>query len=69
MSGSAADADTVRLTVRGQLGPDLAVCFDDLDIDVRPRHTVLVTASDDVAHLVSLLQALERRGVVVDRIT
>lgn len=69
MSGPAADADTVELTVRGQLGPDLAVCFDDLDLDVRPRHTVLVTGSDDIAHLVLLLQELERRGVVVDRIT
>ena len=69
MSDPAADADTVRLTVRGQLGPDLAVCFDDLDIELRPRHTVLVTASDDVADLVSLLRALERRGVLVDRIT
>ena len=69
MSDPAADADTVRLTVRGQLGPDLAVCFDDLDIELRPRHTVLVTGSDNISDLVSLLRALERRGVLVDRIT
>jgi len=69
VSDPAADADTVRLTVRGQLGPDLAVCFDDLDIELRPRHTVLVTGSDNLSDLVSLLRALERRGVLVDRIT
>jgi hypothetical protein len=69
VSDPATDADTVRLTVRGRLGPDLVVCFDDLDIERRPRHTVLVTGSDDISDLISLLRALERRGVLVDRIT
>ena len=62
-------AGVVSLTVKGQIGRDLARCLDDLDTEFRPRHTVLVTRSDDVADLVALLRALERRGVVVDRIT
>jgi hypothetical protein len=69
VSGASADADRVQLTVKGQLGPDLAGCFDDLDIELRPRHTVLVAGPDDVADLVPLLRALERRGILVDRIT
>ena len=69
MSGSSDAADTVSLTVRGLLSSDLSERFADLDIERRPRHTVLLTSSDDVADLVTLLRRLERRGVPVDRVT
>jgi len=69
VSGSIGAADTVRLTVKGLLGPDLSERFVDLDMELRPRHTVLFTGSDDISDLVSLLRQLEHRGVPVDRIT
>ncbi len=63
------DGSAVRIKVKGRVSGHLADSFGPLDVHEEPRHTVIVTYSDDIGALVSLLQALDRRGVVVDRIT
>jgi hypothetical protein len=60
-----ADGGAVRIKIKGRVSPDLADSFGPLDVHDEPRHTVIIASSD---HLVSLLQALDGRGVVVDRI-
>lgn len=63
------DGAAVRIKVKGRVGGSLASSFGDLDVHDEPRHTVIVTRTDDIGALLSLLQALDRRGVMVDRIT
>lgn len=60
------DGGAVRIKVKGRMSPDLADSFGTLEVHDEPRHTVIITSAD---HLVSLLQDLTGRGVVVDRIT
>ena len=63
------DGAAVRIKVKGRVSGHLADSFGKLHVHDEPRHTVIVTRSDDIGALLSLLQALDRRGVMVDRIT
>ena len=63
------DGSAVRIKVKGRVSADQAGAFGVLHVNDEPRHTVIVTCSDDLGDLVALMQALDRRGVVVDRIT
>jgi hypothetical protein len=58
----------VRITVQGRIGPALQTAFEGLDLQVVPRHTVVV-GSCGPHELLALLEALGRRGIEVDRIT
>jgi len=63
------DGGAVRIKVKGRVSGDLAGAFGALEVRDAPRHTVIVTRSDDLGALLSLLQELERHGVLIDRIT
>ena len=58
----------VRITVQGRIGPALQAAFEELEIHVVPRRTVVV-GSCGPHELLALLEALARRGLEVDRIT
>jgi len=64
----------VAITVKGRMSPGLAaaVLLADtgayFDVEVVPRHDAVVIAPGDVARMVAVLEALERRGIELDRI-
>lgn len=58
----------VQITVQGRIGPALQAAFRGLDVEVVPRHTVVV-GSGGLHELAALLEALGQRGLDVDLIT
>lgn len=59
----------VEVSVRGHLAGDLIAMVESLEPRVVPRHTVITLARGDGRNLVSVLHALERAGVEVERVT
>ncbi len=62
------DGVRVQITITGRIGVVLQAALCDLDVAVVPRHSVLTTGAVGVPELVRLLQAMELRGVELDRI-
>jgi hypothetical protein len=58
----------VEITVRGRVGASAEAAVGALDIEVVPRHDVVLVQSGDLADLLNVLALLDRRGVEVDRI-
>lgn len=66
MSGGA----RVEVHVQGRIGGDLLAMMDALHPRVEPRHTVITVARDGAGtDLVSVLWALQRAGIELDRVT
>lgn len=59
----------VRITISGRVGPLLRGALCNLDIEVVPRHDVVVLGSVGMSDLLELIGLMERHGVEIDRIT
>ena len=63
------DGIRVEVTVRGCLAGDLLAMVAGLDPRVVPRHTVLTLCGEARPDLVTVLHALERAGIELERVT
>ena len=58
----------VEITVKGRVGASAEAAVGAMDIEVVPRHDVVLVDSGELADLLAVLDWLERRGIEVDRI-
>jgi len=59
----------VEITVKGRVGAATQAAVGFLDVEVVPRHDVVVVPSGKLSDLLAALAVLERLGVEVDRIS
>jgi hypothetical protein len=62
------DGLRVEITITGRIGAVLQAALCDLDVAVVQRHSVVTTGPVEVPELVRLLEALEQRGLELDRV-
>ncbi len=58
----------VEITVKGRLGVSTRAAIGPLDVEVVPRHDMVVVPSGDMADLLAALAVLQRHGIEVERI-
>lgn len=59
----------VEITVKGRLGASTRAAVGALDVELVPRHDVVLVASRELSDLLDTLAWLEQQGIEVDRIS